>query len=381
MLGVLAAVALAAAAEGSACAPPSDPAVAAARAVAEGIVAADNRRDLAAVLASYAPDAVLLPPNEAPVVGIDAIRPRYEGLFHDFAPAIEPRLDEICVSGSTALIRGRNGGRLVPRQGGTPRRLDDVYVMGLRRAENRWRITHLMWHPASRPETAALAAAPSSPEPLPDGRVTFRLAAPSAQVVELELEGKAVPMTKAGALWSVTTGPLEPDLYGYHFLVDGVALTDPGNPEYYPNLLSQSSAVLVPGTPPRDWEVQDVPHGTLHRHTYRSAAAGDSREYFVYTPPGYGAQDNGRLPVLYLLHGFSDDASGWSAVGRAHVILDNLIASKRAVPMIVVMPLGYGTMDIVRDSGLRDTRAAPPQLFALPADPDRRSSAGGRVCL
>jgi enterochelin esterase family protein len=113
------------------------------------------------------------------------------------------------------------------------------------------------------------------------------------------------------------------------------------------NLLGTESMVHVPGPASLPWEINDVPHGELHRHFYRSAAAGDERDFYVYTPPGYEATRR-RYPVLYLLHGYSDDASAWTAVGRENVILDNLIARGEAKPMVVVMPLGYGTMEIVR---------------------------------
>jgi len=120
------------------------------RAVAEAIVAADNARDIDRVRSSYAPDAILMPPNEAPVRGWDAIRPRYESLFASFAPAIEGHLDEICVSSAFAFVRGRNGGRFDPRGAGAARILNDIYLMLLRRDETgAWRISHLMWHPAS----------------------------------------------------------------------------------------------------------------------------------------------------------------------------------------------------------------------------------------
>jgi enterochelin esterase family protein len=94
--------------------------------------------------------------------------------------------------------------------------------------------------------------------------------------------------------------------------------------------------------------LNDVPHGEVHRHFYRSEAANDQRDFYVYTPPGYDPSAKKTYPVLYLLHGYSDDASGWTAVGRANVILDNLIAQGKAKPMIVVMPLGYGTMEVIR---------------------------------
>jgi enterochelin esterase family protein len=157
-------------------------------------------------------------------------------------------------------------------------------------------------------------------------------------------------------VWSVTTEALEPDIYGYSFVADGVNLIDPLNPLMKPNLLNTTSAVHVPGPPSLAWEINDVPRGTVHHHYYRSAAAGDDRDYFVYTPPGYDPKAKKLYPVLCLLHGFSDDARGWTDVGRAHVILDNLIARGKAKPMIVVMPLGYGTMQMVARTtpGIRD---------------------------
>jgi enterochelin esterase family protein len=197
-----------------------------------------------------------------------------------------------------------------------------------------------------------------SPEVHPDRRVTFRFRAPNAEEVFLAREGaERVPMQKDGqGMWSVTTEALDPDLYGYSFVADGVTLIDPSNHAMKPNLIWASSVVHVPGPPSLPWEIGDVPHGTLHRHFYRSGIVGDDRDYYVYTPPGYDADTVTRYPVLYLLHGFSDEANGWTAVGRAHVILDNLIAQGKAKPMLVVMPLGYGAPEIVRAGlgGFRD---------------------------
>jgi enterochelin esterase family protein len=95
------------------------------------------------------------------------------------------------------------------------------------------------------------------------------------------------------------------------------------------------------------WDQADIPHGEVHHHFYHSAIVGDNRDYYVYTPPGYNAAAQTTYPVLYLLHGFSDDSSGWSAVGKANWILDSLIASNQAKPMIIVMPLGYGAPSIL----------------------------------
>jgi enterochelin esterase-like enzyme len=202
------------------------------------------------------------------------------------------------------------------------------------------------------------ARAQRSPEVQSDLRVTFRFRAPNAHEVFLAREGAArLPMQKdEQGVWSVTTEPLEPDLYGYSFVVDGVGLMDPGNPLIKPNLLGPQSVVHVPGPSTLPWEVNSVPHGTIHHHFYKSSVVGDERDFYVYTPPGYDPKSGKRYPVLYLLHGYSDDASGWTAVGRAHVILDNLIAQGKAKPMLVVMPLGYGAPEIVggNGSGRRD---------------------------
>jgi enterochelin esterase-like enzyme len=189
-----------------------------------------------------------------------------------------------------------------------------------------------------------------SPEVQPDNRVTFRFHDPNAVKVELQLEGQTshLPMQKDDAgIWNVTTDALQPDYYGYAFVADGVALIDPSNPLMKPNLLGTQSMVHVPGPASLPWEVNDVPHGVIHHHFYKSGVVGDQRDYYVYTPPGYNAAARKKYPVLYLLHGYSDDASGWTAVGRANVIFDNLIAEQKAKPMIVVMTLGYGTPEML----------------------------------
>jgi|SRR5579864_1856560 len=190
-----------------------------------------------------------------------------------------------------------------------------------------------------------------SPEVHEDNRVTFRLRAPNAKEVALALEGavKDQPMQRdEQGVWSVTSEPLAPDFYGYSFVADGVRLIDPSNFLMKPNILSTQSLVHVPGPASLPWEIADVPHGQIHHHFYKSGIVGDQRDFFVYTPPGYNPRANRTYPVLYLLHGFSDDASGWTAVGRAHVILDNVIAQGKAKAMIVVMPLGYGAPEILK---------------------------------
>jgi enterochelin esterase-like enzyme len=195
--------------------------------------------------------------------------------------------------------------------------------------------------------TEPLPQLPQAPLVHPDGSITFAFPATGAKSVALDLEGvDRLPMKQgSGGSWTVTTAVLPPQIYGYSFTVDGVTLLDPANVSVRTNLLSLGNLVEVPGPSPMDWDVQDVPHGVLHRHIYRSSTLGRQSEFYVYTPPNYDARVH--YPVLYLLHGYSDDASGWTAVGRAHLILDNLIAQGRAKPMIVVMPLGYGTMEVI----------------------------------
>jgi enterochelin esterase-like enzyme len=202
-----------------------------------------------------------------------------------------------------------------------------------------------------------LAAQPAppvkSPEVSADGRITFRFADPNAKQVTVLIEGKTAPDAMARdeqGIWTLTTAPMAPDLYGYAFYSDGQMRTDPVNPLLKPNLINTQNMVLVAGAKPEVWEPQNVAHGEVHHHFYRSTVAGDDRHYFVYTPPNYQATSSAKLPVLYLLHGYSDDANGWTDVGRINVILDNLIAQGKAKPMVVVMPLGYGTMEFLHRS-------------------------------
>lgn len=189
-----------------------------------------------------------------------------------------------------------------------------------------------------------------SPEVSPDHRVTIRFFAPGAKEAAVSMEGflKPLPMTRdEQGVWSVTTDPLPPEYYGYSILLDGIALADPGNPLVKPNLLTAGSMAHVPGPPTTPWETNDIPHGVVHHVFYHSGIVGDNRDFFVYTPPGYDAASRRRYPVLYLLHGYSDGADGWTTVGRANVILDNLIHEGKAKPMIVVMPLGYGAPAVI----------------------------------
>jgi enterochelin esterase family protein len=185
-----------------------------------------------------------------------------------------------------------------------------------------------------------------SPEVQPDRRVTFRVRAPKASEVSLfgdwMLPATQQAMTRdEQGVWSTTIGPLEPGLAIYTFTVDGVTTPDPINPRIKLRARTSASLVNVPGHPPELWEARDVPHGTVEVNWEKSKVTGDTRAYYVYTPPGYDPRRSTRYPVLYLLHGNNDTASGWTDVGKANFILDNLLAEKKAVPMIIVMPWGH----------------------------------------
>ena len=186
-------------------------------------------------------------------------------------------------------------------------------------------------------------AAIVSPEVSPDRRVTFRLKAPNAKEVRMNSDfGPTLQLSKDEAgVWSVTTPPLAPDLYWYVFIMDGQGVADPSNPRIKTqNGRGPENLVPVPGGTPQPWFETDVAHGAITEHWYKSAAVGTLRNVLVYTPPGYNRNPQARYPVLYLLHGMGDDARSWTMVGRAHVILDNLIAEKKVVPMVIVMPDG-----------------------------------------
>jgi enterochelin esterase family protein len=198
--------------------------------------------------------------------------------------------------------------------------------------------------PAGPP--ASRTPAVRSPEVHPDRRVTFRIYAPKATDVtvsgEFEVGAPAHKMLKdAQGVWSVTVGPFEPENYEYDFMVDGVQMLDPRNPavKYNRGPAAISSLLDVRDTAPRFFDVKPVPHGKVDIRYYDSKTTGQTRRVHIYTPPNYDKLS--RLPVLYLLHGADGEDSGWTAFGRAHVILDNLIAEKKIQPMVVVMPNGY----------------------------------------
>jgi enterochelin esterase-like enzyme len=205
----------------------------------------------------------------------------------------------------------------------------------------------------------AAAAACAQPSRLPpvespvvqgDRTVTFRFRAPTAQKVELSgqfLSGSQPMQKDEAGVWSVTVGPVEPNLYPYHFVVDGVGVADPANPDQFPNELFKASLVDIPGDQPALHSLQPGPRGEMTYCFYESKTLNRTRPLVVYTPPGYRAGTE-QYPVFYLVSGTTDTEETWFRAGRLNVILDNLIARKKAVPMIVVMPYGNMMMGMPR---------------------------------
>ena len=187
----------------------------------------------------------------------------------------------------------------------------------------------------------------ASPEIAADGHVTFRLLAPKAG--EVTLIGEFVQGSKSltkddQGMWSVTVGPIAPEMYHYNFVVDGLRIIDPSNPRLKTGSTPSTlmSILDIRGDHARFYDAQMVPHGEIRTHWYQSKAINGLRRVNVYTPPGYDASLQTRYPVLYLLHGANLDESAWTRFGRVNIILDNLLAAGKAQPFIVVMPFGYG---------------------------------------
>jgi enterochelin esterase-like enzyme len=197
-----------------------------------------------------------------------------------------------------------------------------------------------------------------SPEIQPDRRVIFRVRAKDSKEITVAGQGISgkVPLTKdEEGVWSAKVGPIEPGVYEYSLTIDGVQTIDPSNSAIKPQRSPRTSILHIPGDPPLVWDFQDVPHGTVHQHGYQSKTVKALRQFFVYTPPGYEKDTASKFPVLYLIHGFGDNHATWTQHGKANWILDNLIAQKKAKPMIVVMPDGH---PIAPGSGPRDQYGA-----------------------
>ncbi|WP_460982839.1 alpha/beta hydrolase-fold protein [Spirosoma fluminis] len=205
-----------------------------------------------------------------------------------------------------------------------------------------------------------------SPQINTDKSVTFRYLAPQAKAVELsaQFEKAPVAMTKdAQGIWSVTVGPVKPDIYPYSFRVDGVTVMDPANVAFFPNERFKASLVDVPGDTPLIHAMRDVPHGSIN-YEYYPSIEGTTGSLVVYTPPGYDQSASKKYPVYYLISGTTDTEETFFKVGKTNLILDNLIAEGKAKPMIIVMPYGNVAARIAEQKG-----------GSKPADPTVRDGA------
>ena len=188
---------------------------------------------------------------------------------------------------------------------------------------------------------AQQARAIVSPDVLPDGRVTFRLNAPKADEVMLSGEFLDKPRSftrDADGVWSVTVGPIAPEVYHYNFTIDGVTI-DPSNPQLKTGSTASTitSVLEIRHPSPAFYDAQPVPHGDIRTHWYHSKSLDSVRRLTVYTPPGYDKDRSSRYPVLYLFHGANADENAWYRLGRANLILDHLLDTGKIQPFIVVM--------------------------------------------
>jgi len=230
--------------------------------------------------------------------------------------------------------------------------------------------------PGRAPAPAKQQTGPPSPQIHPDRTATISLYAPKAAEVLLNgdwVEGpppKPIPMAKdAEGVWSVKVGPLAPEMWGYTFSVDGVRTLDPRNSNTKRDGARYDNILLIPGPESDLYELKNVPHGTVSVVWYPSPSLKmDARRMYVYTPPGYGT-GNQRYPVLYLLHGAGGDEDAWNTLGRASMIMDNLIAQGKAKPFIVVMTNGNANQMVSQGYALQ-----PP---AMPARGARAGAARG----
>jgi enterochelin esterase-like enzyme len=216
-----------------------------------------------------------------------------------------------------------------------------------------------------------------SPEILDDQRVTFRLRAPNAAEVAVNgdwPQGRGVKMTKDDeGVWSATVGPLTPELWAYTFNVDGVSLLDSANPNILRDGTRYSNFLIVNGALSDTYNIKDVPHGNVSLVWYDSPtlSSASPRRMYVYTPPGYDKTTE-KFPVFYLLHGAGGDEDAWNNMGRASVIVDNLIAAKKAKPMLVVMTNGNANQKMGPGYGI-----VPGQVTRNTGNPGEVGVVGG----
>ena len=177
------------------------------------------------------------------------------------------------------------------------------------------------------------------PQIMPDGRAVFKVKAPEAGKVQLDLVKKYDMVKNSEGIWEVTTDSLSEGFHYYSIIINGVALADPSSETFY-GMGRMASGIEVPFKGDGYYSAKDVPHGDIRIKRYYSTIFNAWRELYIYTPAGYDISISDKYPVLYILHGGGEDERGWATQGKTDLILDNLIADKKAKPMIVVMPDG-----------------------------------------
>lgn len=199
------------------------------------------------------------------------------------------------------------------------------------------------------------------PQILPDNRVVFRIQAPAAQKVQIDL-GKKYSMAKDTAgFWSVTTDTISEGIHYYSLIIDDVALADPASETFY-GMGRMASGIEIPSRDGEYYALRDVPHGEVSMKRYYSSVFNDWRRFYIYTPADYQQNTNKKYPVLYLLHGGGEDERGWSTQGKTDLILDNLIADGKANPMLIVMMDGNTGGGGIRSFGERSLQTFENEL-------------------
>jgi enterochelin esterase-like enzyme len=188
---------------------------------------------------------------------------------------------------------------------------------------------------AGRPAESNVRSA-KYPQILPNGHAIFRIKAPEAQKVQLDLVRKYDMIKNSEGIWEVTTDSLSEGFHYYSLIIDGVAVADPASETFY-GMGRMASGIEVPFKGDRYYELRNVPHGDIRIRHYYSNITNTWRDFYMYTPPGYDENTSEKYPVLYIMHGGGEDERGWATQGKTDLIIDNLIAEKKAVPMIVIM--------------------------------------------
>jgi enterochelin esterase-like enzyme len=210
--------------------------------------------------------------------------------------------------------------------------------------------------------------------------VLFRIKAPDAQRVQIDLGRKYDMARDTGGYWKLVTDSISEGFHYYSLLIDGVAVADPSSESYY-GMSRMASGIEIPFAGGDYYAEKNVPHGDLRIKRYFSTVTNSWRRFYIYTPPGYDANTTEKYPVLYILHGGGEDERGWATQGRTDLILDNLIAEKKAKPMLIVMPdgnFGSGGLGGFGEQTLRQFENELKQVIIPFVDKNYRTETDGK---